>query len=309
MAFGIQEIGVYIPAARISNLSRATQFGLTEQGVRDRLGFMAIARKADHEKASSLAMNALSALLDKADVDKTDLGCLVVVTQNPDQSIPHTAAIVHGEFGLPGTCACFDISLGCSGYVYGLAVVEGLMQRSDMRYGVLITADPYSGIVDPEDRSTALLFGDAATATLVGPNARFRLGEFSFGTAGESREALVCREQRLSMNGRSIFEFCAKTIPDDITEVLTLNGIAIDAVDRFYFHQASRFLVETLARRLRLDPKKASFRAAEYGNTVSSSIPILLESDLEDHSVGTALLSGFGVGLSWASVVAFRNAS
>lgn len=188
----------------------------------------------------------------------------------------------------------------------GLSIMQSFLASNGLRHGVLVTCDPYTKIVDPEDKNTALLFGDAATATLVGPEPVLACGPFSFGTQGESAAALRCHDGRLSMNGREVFNFAARTIPADLDALLARAGLAKEAVDCFIFHQGSRFIVESLAKYARLPMEKVRVGIEHIGNTVSSSIPLLLERELDRPGSDTIVLSGFGVGLSWATCVCQR---
>ncbi len=298
---GIAGIGVYLPAAGVSNFERMAQFGVDERFVNDKLGVRRTLVKAEEDATSDLAVHAVRALEATSALDLAAVDCLVVVTQNPDYNLPHTAAIVHGKLGLAERCAAFDISMGCSGWVYGLSVVEAFMARNGLRSGLLVTADPYSKIVDPDDKNTVMLFGDAAAATWIHNTARFRSGRFTFGTIGKDYEHLICRNGQLSMNGRGIFDFAARRVPDDIRLLLEMNQVAIDDVDRFLLHQGSRYMLRTIATRLQVDESKAPFLAGEYGNAVSSSIPIMLADLMDDTGMRTLVVSGFGVGLSWSS--------
>lgn len=236
--------------------------------------------------------------------------CLVVCTQNPDGSgLPHTSAVVHGKLGLPAQCACFDVSLGCSGYVYGLSIVQSFMQQNRLARGLLFTADPYSKIIDPKDKNTALLFGDAATVTLLDAAeqpGRWRMGPFRFATRGKDGAALENRAGTLAMNGRAVFNFSATEVPPQVSALLADAGLKAEDVDLFLFHQGSRFIVDQLAKRLDLPAAKVPVNLAEQGNTVSSSLPLLLQEHLGDSRLRRILLSGFGVGLSWASCLLTR---
>jgi 3-oxoacyl-[acyl-carrier-protein] synthase-3 len=214
---------------------------------------------------------------------------------------------VHGKLSLPEKCAAFDLSLGCSGYVYSLAVIESLMASSGMKNGLLFTADPYSKIIDEDDKNTALLFGDAATVTYIGQNPVFISGQFTFGTRGKDYNSLICENQRLSMNGRGIFNFVARTIPRDIDKVLEINNLEMTEIDRFLLHQGSKYMIDFLIKRIGLPRKKTPYVIEDYGNTVSSTIPIMLKKLLFNKNIERVLLSGFGVGLSWASTVLTRN--
>jgi 3-oxoacyl-[acyl-carrier-protein] synthase-3 len=174
------------------------------------------------------------------------------------------------------------------------------MEANGIEEGLLVTADPYSKICSPDDRDTAMLFGDAAAATLLTKrNPIWRLGRAVFGTDGDKADALEVRANRkLKMNGRGVFEFSATRVPGAILEALDRNAIGWKDVDRVILHQGSRYIVETIAKRInQID--KTPFGAALYGNAVSSSIPLMLESESRQR-YRCILTAGFGVGLSWA---------
>lgn len=303
---GIKAIGTYLPPGRISNLARREIFGLTEDSINNRIGFRQLAVKGSDETTLSLASSAFRNLVDKTGLDLTAVDAVAVVTQNPDRNIPHLSAELHGKLSLSERCACFDIALGCSGYVYGLSVLSAFMSAHGMRRGVLVTADPYSMIVDPADKNTSFIFGDGATATLLTDNPLYVAGAYSFGTMGSEANSLACNDGLLCMNGRAVFNFAAKHVPADVTRVLQQNGLTVEEVDSFIFHQGSRYIVDTVADRLGVLREKARFYAADYGNTVSSSIPIILAEEMEAPLNRSILLCGFGLGFSWASTVLKR---
>lgn len=306
---GIENIASYIPAGRISNLTAENQsaFEVDEKFIRDKIGVLERSIKDIDEETSDLATKALQRLLEKTGLQADAIEALVVVTQNPDSNLPHVAAIVHGKANLADHCAAFDIGLGCSGYVYGLSILSAFLSANNLTRGVLITADPYSKIIDPTDKNTALLFGDAATATLLGPNSVFAIGPFSFGTLGKLHHALECNNDKLSMNGREIFNFAATRIAPDIEGLLARANMPKESVDLFIFHQGSRYILETIRARLQVPIERIRIGLDGYGNTVSSSIPLLLEDEIETHKNKLLVLSGFGVGLSWASCVCTRK--
>jgi len=304
---GIEAIGSYVPADRISNYDRKEQFGIDDHFIEEKIGVRSVSRKSPEEETSDLCVKAYADLLSRTSINPADIDLLVVVTQNPDTNIPHTSAIVHGRLGLPDNCACFDISLGCSGFVYSLAIVHSLMSAQGMKRGLLFTADPYSKVVDPNDKNTALLFGDGAAVTLLGPEPRLVPGRFTFGTTGSEHEKLICKNGPLFMNGRAVFNFAAKVIPPDIERMAGLNGMKVADIDRFFLHQGSRIIVETIAKKLGIEVERAPYRIHDYGNTISSTIPLLLQEELEsDKPARTMAISGFGVGLSWSSGLLLR---
>lgn len=304
---GISRIASFIPAGTVSNRARLDEFDIDEEFLRDKIGAFELARLSPGMDTSDLCVGAWDRLLTGTG-PLADIDCLVVCTQNPDgHGIPHASAIVHAKLGLGESCAAFDLGLGCSGYVYGLSVVQSFMAANGMKKGLLFTADPYSKIVDPADKNTALLFGDAATVTLLAVDAPWVPGKYRFATRGLDGKALNNDSGRLFMNGRAVFSFSATAVPQQVTALLQENGLSPDDIDRFFFHQGSKYIVDTLGQRLRIPEEKIARGVGRCGNTVSSSIPLMLEDALEAVGPRRFLLSGFGVGLSWASCLLERQ--
>ena len=309
---GIRSVASHVPAGVLSNYDRRAEFELTDDFIVGKLGVEQVSRKAADEETSTLCVRAFAALQRKAAVEPAGIDCLVVCTQNPDgHGIPHTSAVVHGAIGASDRCAAFDVSLGCSGYVYALSIIKSFMEANGLQRGLLFTADPYSKILDPADKNTILLFGDAATVTLLesvdGGGSFWVPTRFLFSTRGQEGKALNNDSGRLAMNGRAVFNFSATVVPKQITELLAASGIGADAVDLFLLHQGSRYIVDTLAKRLGLPAQKVPGNLAKQGNTVSSSIPLLFEGFLDNPAINRVLMSGFGVGLSWASCLVERR--
>lgn len=298
----IQEIANYIPNSKISNYDKKEQFELDDDFIENKIGVKCHSIKEKSEKSSDLCVKAFEQLLSKKEISKSKIDCCVVVTQNPDYNIPHTSAIVHGKLEFPPECACFDISLGCSGYVYGLSNIISFMKYNGLKNGLLFTADPYSEIVDSNDKNTALIFGDAATVTYITENGTYLPKDFIFGTNGKDYKELLC-EDKLYMNGRAVFNFTATTIPKHIQLLLEKNCLEDNDIDRYILHQGSKYIVDTIRKRLKIDEGKVPFDMYEYGNTVSSSIPIILEKEIQNSDNKRLVISGFGVGLSWGSAI------
>jgi 3-oxoacyl-[acyl-carrier-protein] synthase-3 len=304
---GIADIAYYVPEERISNVARKQEFALDEKFIDDKLGVRSVSRKAGEQETSDLCVEAARALFARAKLQPDEVDCIAVVTQNPDgHGLPHTAAIVHAKLGLAPKCLTFDVGLGCSGFVAALSIVAATMESQRLRRGLLFTADPYSKIVDPSDRNTALLFGDAAAVALLSDTPVWRIGRFDFFAATGQREALsVGPENRLHMNGRAVFDFSATAVPASIRRTAELNGVALAEIDRFVLHQGSRFIVDTIATRLGVRDR-TPFDATDCGNTVSSSIPITLARSVAPTD-RIVLISGFGVGLNVASALLRRR--
>jgi 3-oxoacyl-[acyl-carrier-protein] synthase-3 len=309
MTVGIEAIAAYVPEGRLSNLDRLEAFGVTADFIETKIGVRELPIKARDEETSDLACHAIEALVTSGKLDLKDIDALIVCTQNPDGfGLPHTSAIVHGKLGLGQRCMAFDISLGCSGFVYGLATLQALMEAHGLSAGVLVTADPYSKVVSASDKNTSMLFGDAAAATLLtvasAQSPRLRLVKALFGSDGTQHHALeVGADRALTMNGRDVFNFSATTVPGQVRDLLSSAGLATTDIDLFFFHQGSKYIVDTLVRRLDLPPGKVPITIGETGNTVSSSIPLALRHHLVPADAKRILISGFGVGLSFASAI------
>jgi len=300
---GIEEIASYIPEKRISNYDKKEEYAIDDYFIEEKIGVKHVAVKDKNEDTSDLCVQAFNNLAKKTAINRDDIEVLVVVTQNPDERIPHTSAIVHGKLDIPEKCACFDVSQGCPGFVYGLSIIQSFMKENDFKKGLLFTADPYSKIIDRNDKNTSLLFGDAAAVTLISDNPLFITKKFTFGTIGKDYQNLSCKNGKLHMNGRAVFNFTAKYVPKDIKTLLEKNNLTFKKIDRFIFHQGSKYIVDTISKRLDLNSNKVVFDIYDYGNTVSSSIPIALEKELKDNKILHIVISGFGVGLSIASTV------
>jgi 3-oxoacyl-[acyl-carrier-protein] synthase-3 len=224
-----------------------------------------------------------------------------VVTQNGDfGGLPHTAAIVQSKLGLANTVSAFDISLGCFGYVYGLSILKAHMQEMGFSNAILVTADPYSKIIDQDDRVTSLLFGYGATATLLSHDAIFDIGKPILQTDGSGFDALL-KKDFLTMHGRKVFNFAATNVPKQIANYLNSHQLTVDDIDLFLLHQGSAAIVDVIARKVGGDKSKFVLDMDTTGNTVSSTIPILLEKQLNQTKNKKIIISGFGVGLSWAT--------
>ena len=304
---GIEKIAYYLPPGRINNLKRIDKFDVPEEFVLEKLGMKKIAIKEKNQDTSDLCLKAVARLQEASQIELSNIDCVVVCTQNPDaRGLPHTSAIIHNKLKLAQNCAAFDISLGCSGYVFSLSIIQSFMTANNLKHGLLFTCDPYSKIVDSNDRSTSMLFGDAATVTVFGLNPEWVLGKAVFGSIGEKWNAIhIDANRKLRMQGRDVFNFAARTVPDNIARTLEINNIKKGDIDLYILHQASKYIIDLLRKRLALPENKMPFCASEYGNTVSSSIPMILEGVSTRNR--TVLLCGFGVGLSWGSIILKRK--
>lgn len=307
---GIKSIASYVPSAGLDNYAQGAKFGKDETFILGKIGSAFLPRKDDEQETSDLCVEAVNKLFaSHPELDPASIDALIVVTQNGDEEgLPHTSAIVQSKLGLPTHIAAFDISLGCSGYVYGIYAMKGFMEAAGLKNGLLITADPYSKIVDPEDRNTTMLFGDAATVTWMGEDPTWVLGKSKFGTDGTGAPHLKVSDGTFFMNGRQVFNFALVKVPAHLHELLTDSNLESTDIDAYCIHQGSAAIVDAVARRFEEgQPEKFVKDMVETGNTVSSSIPLLLEKHMFDSSWQRVAISGFGVGLSWGSAIIERR--
>jgi len=272
----------------------------------------------ENETALDLAVRAGNLLLNSStNVDEIDL--LILVTQSPDYFLPTSACILQDTLGLKKNCMAFDVNLGCSGFVYALAIAGAIIESGVAKKGLVICADTYSKYIDKKDRTCRPVFSDGASATLISSSNDDQLGPFVLGTDGHGFDKLIVEKgasrnphnineesNNIRMSGADVFLFTLNTVPSCINELLLKSSIEISDVDLFVFHQASKIVIDNLIRSMSLDEKKVFINLENTGNTVSASIPIALK-DAEDSNRiqdgDLIMLVGFGVGLSWGATL------
>ncbi len=307
---GIRNVGIYIPHRRVDNLTRQDEFDIDEDFIENKTGIHSVSRMDGDETTSGLCLKAFQHLCQKEPaLERSSVDFVCVCTQNGDYQLPQTSSIVGEKLGLPKKCASFDVSLGCSGYVYSLLICRSFMESEGLNRGLVFTCDPYSKIIDNDNKNTVLLFGDGATVTLLSNDSVLAIGKGAYHTDGSEHRALIKEEGKyLQMDGRRLFNFMMRNVPPNIEECLRVNKIrTMDGVGLFLLHQASKYIVDNLMKRMKLDSRRVPFTIGSYGNTVSSSLPILLGDHLSMRKYRTILLCGFGVGLSIASLILKRR--
>ncbi len=272
--------------------------------------------------ASDLGVAAAEKLFAEYDIDRNSIDFLLFCTQTPDYPLPTTACLIQDRLGLPTSVGALDFNLGCSGFVYGLSLADGLIRAGTAKRVLFITAETYSKYIDPTDRSLRTIFGDGAAATLVEASEKPSLGSFVFGTDGRGADTLLVTEggarkpddaiqprkrrrwpSSLYMDGPELVKFSLEAVPPVVEKVLTQANWTRDQVDMYLLHQATVFMLDHLRERLSLDREHTPEALEEYGNTVSSTIPILIHDLRRKQQLRPGkqtLLVGFGVGLSWA---------
>jgi 3-oxoacyl-[acyl-carrier-protein] synthase III len=285
-----------------------------------------------HETALDLGYRACLRLKKYDLFDPTDLDALVFCTETPDFSLPPNSCLLQSHLGLSDAVMAFDITLACSGFVYALGIARSLLVSGMANKILVVTADTYSRLIHPGDRSSRCLFGDGGAATVVGTGPKgWSVLDMTFGTSGKQHDRFIVRAggarlprsdetarevtdrsgnirtaEHIAMDGLGVLSFFSSVIPGAIAKLLTRNGLSTEDVDLFVFHQASKVTLEGIARSMGLSPDRCVLDMATTGNLVSASIPTALsraEKAGRIHRDGCVVLCGFGVGLSWATAL------
>ena len=285
---------------------------------------------APDEFTSDMAIKASNSLFQEFNIDKNTIDFIILCTQTPDYTLPSTACIVQDALGLPTTTGALDVNLGCSGYVYCLALAKGLIDTGICEKILLITSEVYSKYIHPNDKTNQSIFGDAATASLITKaKGMFQLNEFVFGTDGSGANNLIVKEgagrslkrnfvetydnfgnvlsdSYLYVNGNNIFNFSVNAVPKLVNQVIEKNRLKFEDVNYFLFHQANSFILEHVRKKMNIPVEKFIKSIEKFGNTTSSTIPIAFKEYQMDHTFTMGdkiLLSGYGVGYSWSGCV------
>ena len=326
----IKGISYYLPERVVTNEELLKEFPeWSVDKVAKKVGVNSRHLAAEDETAGDMAEKAARKLFEEYNVSPNDIDFVMLCTQSPDYFLPSTACILQHKLGIPTTAGAFDYNLGCSGCVYGLAMAKGLIAAGIAKNVLVLTAETYNKYLHPSDKSNRSIFGDGAAACLVSTEGFAEIGEFSLGTDGAGAENLIvktgaarCKQvtgnvsededghQRyddyLYMNGSAIFNFTLEAVPSMMKDILTKNNMTSDDVDYYVFHQANKFMLNTIRKVCVLPKDKFYVNLEETGNTVSSTVMIGLKQCLEAgtiHEGMKVMVTGFGVGLSWGGTI------
>lgn len=325
----IKAIDFYLPERIVDNEEIIKDFPeWTVEKIADKVGIRERHVASENETATDLAIKAAERLFDRnPEIDREDVDFVILCTQSPDYFLPSSACVIQHKLGLPTGCGAFDFNLGCSGYVYGLALAKGLISANIAKNVLLLTAETYTKYLHPKDKGNRTIFGDGASASIISEEGFAEIGEFSLGSNGKGAGNLIVKsgasrspfksgkvefdengnpisDDFLYMNGSEIFIFTQKNVPLTVKEALTKNNLEMGDIDHFVFHQANTFMLNFLRKKMKIEEEKFYLNMAEVGNTVSNTIPIALtELKQENKLKGNILICGFGVGYSWGSCI------
>lgn len=278
----------------------------TEEKIFSKTGIKSRHIAGESEGVLDLAFAACEKLFANG-VDKAKVDFILFCTQTPEYTLPGVSGMLQSRLGLPVSVGTLDYNLGCSGFVYGLALAKGLIKSGVAKGVLLVTSEAYSKHISVGDAATKAVFGDGAAAVFLDEKDTENIGEFVLGSDGSGAEKLVVKKgENLFMDGPGIFNFALDVVPDAVKNVCRKNHIEIDDVDFFVFHQANRFMLDTLRKVMRIKEEKFYVDIEDVGNTVSSTIPIALKRAQDKGLLCDGMkimLVGFGVGLSWGATI------
>jgi 3-oxoacyl-[acyl-carrier-protein] synthase-3 len=313
--------GTAVPEQRLTNADLERRVDTSDEWIIERTGIRERRVAAPNETTASLAIEAGTAAIKQAGITPEDIDLLILATATPEQPIPHTGAFVGDGLGL--RCGSFDLGAGCAGFVYELVTGGALLTAGHMDHVLVIGAETLSRVVDPDDRSTCILFGDGAAAVVLekSPDDAPGLLAWDLGCdgsasgllgipAGGSRmpttpETIAAGLQYIKMQGQEVFRRAVRAVVDSARITLDRAGLDASDVDWFVPHQANLRIIEAAASRLKIPMEQTIVNIGSYGNTSAASIPLAMSEAADDGRItdgDVLLLSGFGAGMTWGSV-------
>jgi len=328
----IKGISYYLPERVVTNEELIKEFPeWSVEKVAQKVGVDSRHLASENETAGDMAEKAARKLFAEYNVNPSDIDFIMLCTQSPDYFLPSTACVLQDRLGIPTSAGAFDYNLGCSGCVYGMAVAKGLITAGIAKNVLLLTAETYNRYLHPKDKSNRSIFGDGAAACLVSTEGFAEIGEFSLGTDGSGANNLIVKtgaarqreatgkfvedeeghlwyDDYLYMNGGAIFNFTLDAVPAMMKDILVKNQREQDQIDYYVFHQANKFMLNTIRKVCALPKEKFYVNLANTGNTVSSTVLIGLKDCIDNNTIkagNIVMISGFGVGLSWGGTVLY----
>lgn len=291
---GIELIASYVPDGRDLNLEKFPN--ITLDYLESIAGVVSVSKKESTEVASDLCLKALINLESKKNISTENVDLIIVISQHTKPVIPPISTELHALRDFPERTICFDLAIGCSGYVQALSVAKSYMESFGMKKALLFTVETLSDL--PANDELDLLMGDAATVTLLSDDPSYLIGDFEIGTKGGSGNSLKYNGEQVVMDGVGVYNFVVRHVPSAIKKKLRDNQLELNDIDFFAFHQASKRTIDSLVRALKINPEIAPFVSRDFGNTGSCSIPLVLENVI-GKNYQKVLLAGFGAGMAY----------
>lgn len=326
----IKALSYYLPEQLLTNEDLVKEFpDWSVDKIAQKVGVNTRHIADENETAGDMGEKAARKLFEEYHIDPQTIDFLLLCTQSPDYFLPSTACILQERLGISKTAGAFDYNLGCSGCVYGMAVAKGLLAAGIAKDILLITSETYTKYLHPSDKSNRSIFGDGAAACLISTEGFAEIGDFVLGTDGSGANNLIIKtgvarqramtgkyttdeeghvkfDDYLYMNGGNVFNFTLDIVPSMVNDVLVKNNLTQEQIDYYVFHQANKFMLNTIRKVCRLPKDKFYINLEDTGNTVSSTIFIGLKGCLKGSLIqkgNSVMIAGFGVGLSWGGTV------
>lgn len=326
----IKAISYYLPKSVYTNQDLVREFPeWTVEKVMTKVGISQRHIAAEHETASDLAVEAAEKLFTENNIDRSSIDFVLFCTQSPDYFLPASACLIQQRLHLPNSIGALDFNQGCSGFIYGLSLAKGLIMGKIAKNVLLLTGETYQKYIHPSDKGNKSIFGDGGTATLVSVDGFAEIGDFSLGTDGSGAKNLILEtggarnkeklglksedvngashySDYLYMNGSEIFNFSLDKVPALVDSLLDIHNVKKEDIDLFIFHQANKFMLDTLRKICRIPKDHFYVNIENTGNTVSCTLPIAIKQALDQDLIknGTKIMiTGFGVGYSWGGTI------
>ncbi|HET9673351.1 MAG TPA: beta-ketoacyl-ACP synthase III [Gaiellaceae bacterium] len=310
---GITGLGVHVPAKVVTNHDLAAMVDTTHEWIVERTGIHERRFATEEEALTDIALPAARQALERAGVEPKSIDLVLCATVTPDMMFPTSSALLADELGMPDAAA-YDLLAGCTGFVYAIAQAYGMLAAGLSRRALVVGGDVLSKILDFEDRSTLILFGDGAGAVVMEPVERGGFLGFELGADGGGGDSLWLPgsgsrhfddpESFVKMNGREVFKFATRVLVASAQKLLDEVGMTVEDVDVYVPHQANIRIIDHAARKLGFPPEKVVVNVQKYGNTSSGSIPLALADAAADGRLkpgAKVLMTGMGAGLTWGS--------
>ena len=306
MNAGILGVGYYLPERILTNADLEKIVDTNAEWIRTRTGIETRHIAADGEETSDLAYEAAVAALEDAAIDASELDMILVATVTGDAAFPSVACQLQARLGAT-KAAAMDVTAACAGFMYAMITAKQFIEGSDYKHILVIGAEKLSKITDWTDRNTCVLFGDGAGACVMGPVSADRgILSFELGADGTGGKALYQEDTLIRMNGREVYKFAVRQMPESSENVVLKAGLTKDDVDFLVPHQANIRIMEAARTRLDIPKERMSYSIKKYGNTSAASIPIAFAEEVKQGNIKDGdhvVLVGFGGGLTWGAVL------
>lgn len=326
----IKAQSIYLPEKILSNSDLVSEFPeWSIEKITSKIGISQRHIADETESIVDMAVSAGKKLFLENGINPSDIDFILLCTQSPDYFLPTSACIVQDRLKVPTSSGALDFNMGCSGFIYGLSLAKGLISGNIAKNILLITSETYSKHIHQKDKGNRSIFGDASTATLISTDGFAEILNFSLGTDGSGANNLIVKTGALKhpdklndlsfdesgnpissdylyMDGTEILNFTIETVPTLLKDTLIKNELIQEDINLFIFHQANKFMLDYLRKKSQIEKDKFYMCLENYGNTVSSTIPIALKEAIDDKTIKNSdliFLAGFGVGYSWGGCI------